>query len=509
MPGRSFVIRHLSFVICHLSFVIGFALPAQSQDTAQILLEQADTWRYDRQIHPDVQRIIGNVVLSHDSAYLYCDSAWLNEVSNSVMAFGNVHIKMSDTLNGFGDSLRYDGNTRIARLLGNAKLVDNQTTLTTDTLLYDRNTGIARYDYWGKIVNGKNVLVSRYGYYITDKKELFFKEKVLAYSEKYRLRSDTLKYNTVTEVAYFFGPTIITGKTDSIYTENGWYNTQSDEARFSKRGKVFHETQVLLGDTMYYNRTTGFGEVYDNAVLVDTAENVLLGGDFGQFFREEGYAFMTDSAVVGLIDKADTLFMHSDTVKGYFDSAQNVKKIYAYYKVRFFRTDLQGMCDSLVYSGADSTMFMYRSPVIWSGENQLTADTISLTMSNEKMDSLVLYNSSFIISQDDSTRFNQIKGKNVIGHFRDNELYKIRVMGNSETIYFVREDDGTLIGVNKGLSSNMLIFAENNQAKKITYIGNPAYNLYPEKDLAPQDVKLRGFIWLGDQRPREKGDIFR
>jgi lipopolysaccharide export system protein LptA len=503
--------RRLLFVLCHLSFILCQAtyLHSQSQDTARILLEQADTWRYDKAISPDVQRIIGNVVLSHDSAYLYCDSAWLNEVTNSVVAFGNVHIKMSDTLNGFGDSLRYDGNTRIARLLGNAKLVDNQTVLTTDTLIYDRYTRIARYDYWGKIVNDKNVLVSHYGYYCTDTKEFFFKEKVLGFSKTYNLRCDTMRYNTVTEIAYFFGPTTIVGKNDSIYTENGWYNTKTDEARFSKRGKVFHEAQVLTGDTMYYNRTTGFGEAYINAVMVDTAENVMLGGDFGQYYREDGYAFMTDSAVVGLMDESDTLFMHSDTVKGYFDTARNVKKIYAYYHVKFYRADLQGMCDSLVYTGADSTMYMYHSPVIWSGENQLTADTISLTLRNGRMDSLVMHSSSFIISKDDSTRFNQIKGKDIVGYFLDNQLYKIRVLGNAETIYYVREDDGSMIGVNKGVSSTMLIFAEENKVRKITYIGNPAYNLYPEKDLAPNDMKLRGFIWLEEERPLEKKDIYR
>jgi lipopolysaccharide export system protein LptA len=503
--------RRILFVICTLSFVI---LPAkqaflQSQDTAKILLEQADTWRYDKAINPDMQRIIGNVILSHDSAYLYCDSAWLNELQNSVMAFGNVHIMISDTLNIYGDSLRYDGNTRIARLLGNAKLVDRQTVLTTDTLVYERYTRIARYDYWGKIVNDRNVLVSHYGYYYTDVKEFFFKEKVIGFSEKYNLKCDTMRYNTVTETAFFFGPTTIVGKKDSIYTENGWYNTQTDEARFSKRGKVFHEAQILTGDTMYYNRTTGFGEVYDNAVMVDTAENVMLGGDFGQFYREDGYAFMTDSAIVGLIDKTDTLFMHSDTVKGYFDTARNVKKIYAYYHVKFYRGDLQGMCDSLVYTGADSTMLMYHEPVIWSGENQLTADTISMTLRNERMDSLVMYNSSFIISQDDSTRFNQIKGKDIVGYFLDNQLYKVLVLGNAETNYFVREDDGSLIGVNKGVSSNMLIFAEDNKLQKITYIGNPSYNLYPERDLAPNDMKLRGFVWMEDKRPLEKRDIFK
>jgi hypothetical protein len=167
------------------------------------------------------------------------------------------------------------------------------------------------------------------------------------------------------------------------------------------------------------------------------------------------------------------------------------------------------MCDSLVYTGADSTMFMYNNPVIWSGENQLTADTMSLTLRNGKMDSLVLYNASFIISRDDSTRFNQIKGKEMVGYFLDNQLYKIRVFGNAESVYFIREDDGTLIGINKGVSSNILIFVEKNKVKRITPIGNPAYNMYPEQDLAPADMKLRDFKWMEKNRPKEKMDIYR
>lgn len=502
MP-RLFLILTMAMLTMSASSVL------QAQDTTRILLEKADTWQYDKAINPEAQRIIGDVILSHDSAYLYCDSAWLNEQTNSVIAFGNVHVMISDTLNIFGDSLFYDGNTKIGRLKGNARLVDNQTVLTSDTIIYNRITKIAQYDYWGKIVNGKNILVSHYGFYNTDVKEFFFKEKVLGFSESYRLTSDTLKYNTVTEIAYIFGPTVIVGKEDSVYAENGWYNTKTDETRTSRKGKVYHNAQVLSGDTMYYNRTSGFGEVYDNAMLVDTAENVLLAGDFGQYFREDGYAFMTDSAVAGLIDKTDTLFIHADTLKGWFDTARHVKRILGYYGVRFFRKDLQGRCDSLAYTGNDSTMVMYNKPVVWSEENQLTADTISLTFRNEKLDSLVMYNGALIIARDDSTRFNQIKGKDMIGYFVDNQLYRIRVLGNAETIYFAREEDKTLIGVNKGVSSDMLIFVIDKKIKKITYIGTPAYTLYPEKDISPNDLRFREFKWLDDLRPKEKAEIFR
>lgn len=499
MPLRPIILVLISFT---------WLLSGHAQDTTKILLEQATTWEYNQQIRKDVQRIIGNVILSHDSAYLYCDSAYLNELQNDVLAYGNVHIMISDTLNIYGDSLKYSGNTRVARLLGNAKLVDNQTILTTDTLVYDRNTRIATYDRWGKIVNGKNVLVSRYGYYYTSDKEFFFKEKVLAINPDFTLHSDTLKYNTVTEVAYFFGPSHIIGKDDSLYTENGWYNTITDEARFRKNGKVYHKEQILTGDSMYYNRETGYGQVWKNGYLKDTANNIIMMGDYGEVIREQKYAFMTDRAVMAMVDDEDTLFMHSDTVKGYFDSAQNIKTAHAYYGVKFYRHDLQGVCDSLVYTNPDSVMVMYRKPVIWSEENQLTADTIRLVFSGGEPDSIVLVNSAFIISQDDSSKYNQIKGRDIVGYFLNSDLYKIRVLGNSETIYFVREEDKTLIGVNKAVASDMLIFLEDSKISDITYIMQPVAKLFPEKDLTPYDLKLRGFEWHGTRRPLKKEDIF-
>jgi lipopolysaccharide export system protein LptA len=479
--------------------------------TTKILLERADFWKYDSRIREDVQRITGNVIMSHDSAYLYCDSAYLNEGTNSVIAYGNVRVMLSDTLNLYSDSLVYDGNTKVARARSNVKLVDNQTILTTDTLVYDRKTAIAQYDYWGKIVNDKNVLVSHYGYYYTDRKEFFFKEKGILINPDYIMHSDTLMYNTVTEIAYFFGPSDIVSKdkVDSIYCENGWYDTKLNIARFRERGKIHHEAQYLTGDSLYYERKNGFGQAFRNAVLIDTVQHTLLLGDYGELRRKEGYAFMTDSAVAVMVDKNDSLFMHSDTVRALFGSDNHIRDVFCFYKVKFFRDDLQGMCDSLVYHGKDSSMMMYREPVIWSEKNQLTADSISLTMRHGLLDTLVLYNSAFIISQDDTNKYNQIKGRNMIGYFKRNDLYKIRVLGNSETLYYAREEDRSLIGINKAISSDMLIFLEKNQLKSITYIERPEAHLIPEADVSPYDLKLKNFKWLDERRPRSKQEIFK
>ena len=486
--------------------------PAQKpSDTAKIKLETADSWQYSKTIFEAGPRIIGNVILSHDTAYLFCDSAWLNETENKVIAYGNCRVKLSDTLNLYSDSLRYNGNTKIAQANGNVKLIDNQTILSTDTLVYNRNTQIAQYDDWGKIVNDKNILVSHHGYYYTERKEFFFKYKVIMYNPDYTMNSDTLKYNTVSETAFFLGPTKIVSKdkADSIYCEDGWYDTRHDRARFRKRAKIYHEQSFLTGDSIYYERKSGFGQVFRRAIILDTVQDIFLTGNYGEMHRTKGFAFMTDSAVAVMVEnKKDSLFMHADTVRALYDSLQNINQVFCYYKVKFFRKDLQGMCDSLTYQRKDSTLFMYHDPVIWAEKNQLSADSIQLTFLNGEADSLKLFGSAFIILKDDSVRFNQIKGRVIYARFKANEIYKVNVIGNSQTIYYLRDEDKSLIGINVVIASDMLIFLENNDLATITYIGSPDAHLYPEEKVPENERKLKNFKWREEDRPLTKEDIF-
>jgi lipopolysaccharide export system protein LptA len=495
----------------HVSFiVIFFLLPLASisQGTTKILLEQADRWEFNKAIAPDIQRIIGNVIMRHDSTWLYCDSAYLNENHNSVVAYGHVHIKVSDTLNIFGDTLKYDGNTKTGRMKNNAKLVDNETILTSDTIIFNRITRVARYDDWGKIVNGKNILVSKHGYYFTDKKQFFFKQKVVLLNPDYVMHSDTLMYNTQTATSYYYGPSTIKSKEDSIYCTNGWYDTRKDIARFRENAQIFHKNEILTGDSMYYERETGFGQVFHHAVLVDTVKKMVLTGNYGEIRRRQGYAFMTDSAVGIMTENKDSLFMHSDTIRATFDTGQNIKNIFCFHKVKFFKRNLQGMCDSMVYHGKDSTLVLYREPVLWSAKNQLTADSIHMIILHGQVDSMVFYNSAFIISKDDTNKFNQVKGRDMIAYFRNNDIFKIKVLGNAETIYYAREDDRTLIGINKVASSNMLIFLEKNELKSISYLSQPSGGFYPENEISPHDLKLKNFKWIEERRPLKKSDIF-
>ena len=482
---------------------MGFA-----QQKSRVNIEHADAYRYSARIGKGIQRLIGNVVIRQDSTLFYCDSAYIDESKNSFEAFRNVHVKVNDTVDVYGERLLYDGNSRIAELFEKVKLVDKNTVLTTEHLIYNRITKTALYDVGGTIVNKKNTLVSKHGLYYTATRTFHFRKDVVLTNPDQETYSDTLIYNTNTETAYFLGPTVIRGKESIIYCEDGWYDTKNDLSKLNRRPSITNKDQTITADSLIYDNNTMFGKAMGNVRIVDTLHKVILSGKKGELWDKRGLSYVTDSAIAITYDKNDSLFIHSDTMWLNFDEDRKAKMIKAYYGVRFYRKDLQGKCDSLSYSMSDSTIRMYDEPILWSGKNQLTSDSIIIAISGNKVDSLMLYSTAFIVSKDTIDTYNQIRGKNMVAYFTRNELSKINVVGNSQTIYFVREEDGNLIGVDIAASSEMTIRMKNNDIQTISYKRQVDEDMFPEKDLTEKETRLKGFSWQNLIRPANKYEIF-
>jgi lipopolysaccharide export system protein LptA len=458
----------------------------------------------------DMTRALNNPVFEHEGAYLYCDSAWLYETTNTMDCFGHVRIKSSDTLNLYGKFLHYDGNTKMATVKDDVKLVDKQTTLTTDLMIFDRNTGIASYTTGGKMVNGDNVLTSKRCFYHTNEKLMYFRDDVVLTNPDYKINCDTLKYNTVSRISYFLGPTILKGKDNYLYCEDGEYDRVTAKSRFSLNALLVDNNRRLTGDSLYYNERTKYGKAVNHVVMTDTVQHVIIKGNFAEYWRTKGYSLFTNEAVAMMGDKKDTLYLHADTLKATFDTTKNQSKdMFAYHNTRFFRKDLQGACDSLNYSFTDSLIYMYKYPVLWADKNQLSADTIKILTGKNSVKQIFMYSTAFIVSKDTVENFNQIRGKNMIGHFVDNELTSIDVNGNAETVYFVREDNKSLMGVNKAAGSRMRLYVVDNKIERIVYYDKPAGNMFPSKSVTPEQRKLKGFNWRFVARPLNKDDIFR
>ncbi len=497
-------------ILLILFLLIAASLSAQS--TKKIRLVSADRASYDDFMSKGIQHIVGNAIFEHEGAYLYCDSALLNETVNNVNCYGKVRIKSGDTLNLYGDQIDYAGDTRIAKVTGKVvKLIDKETTLTTDYLYYNRNTNAAYYETGGVVVSKENRLTSKKGFYYTDKKEYVFHEKVVLKNKRYVMLSDSMNYFTNTRVAEFKGPTTIKGKDQDLYCESGWYNTTTDIGSLMKNAKIINDKRILTGDSLYFDRQKDIGKGYRNVVITDTTNNIILQGNYGEVWNKKGFGFLTQKALAIMIEKKkDSLFLHADTLRATFDTAHNTKALYAFHKVKFFRDSLQGMCDSMVFITKDSVLNLYHSPVIWSGKNQLTADTIKIFTANKEVARLEMYSTSFIISRDSTDSFNQVKGRNMTGLFRKNQIYRINVDGSAESLYYVREDNRALIGVNKAIASNLIIYMdEASKIRKITWIKKPVSTLYPLRDLPIEEKRLRDFKWIETGRPLKKDDVFK
>jgi lipopolysaccharide export system protein LptA len=483
----------------------GAILFAQEEKKIEIL--NSEYMEYDATVASGVVKYVGEVAFQQQNLLLRCDSAWYFARDNNVDAYGHVHIIQGDTLNLYGDELRYFGNKKFAEMRYNVILVDKETTLTTDYLDFDLEQNIGYYERHGHIVNGDNTLDSRAGYYYSHNKTLNFRDSVVIVNPDYTIYADTLAYHTVTEIAYFLGPTRIISPENSIYCENGWYDTKHNISQFNKNAYLESSGQYLRGDSLYYERDNGMGMAFDNVELYDSAEQVILLGRYAIYFEEPEYAMLTDSAVLIQISDEDSLFVHADTLKSVLDSTGNYKILRAYYRVKFHSQDMQGKCDSLAYLESDSVFMLFGEPVLWSEIHQLTADHMDVHMALDEPDYIDLNNAAFIASQDDSLRFNQIRGRNMVGHFTQNQLSIVDVKGNGQTIWFGR-DEGTLIGVNKASSSDIKIYLSEGDVDRVNMISSPTAILYPPEDLPVEELYLSGFRWLEEHRPRSKEDIF-
>lgn len=457
---------------------------------------------------PNAQRLVGEVNIQHEDILMWCDTAYTYSGTNRVDALGHVHINQGDTLHLYAKKIFYDGDISFAQAIDSVILINKTTTLYTDTLDYDLEGNIGYYDDNGRIVDSTNVLTSLIGKFFVDEDIVHFYRNVQGYNDDYTLTSDTLHYNTVSGRISIVGPTTIRDSANTMYAEEGWYDTKTGEAELQKNPVVSNQKQMLKANYIKYNDENGNGKA-NGAVHIEDFENqIVVTGINANYNETFEIATVTDSTVLMMYSDNDTLFMHADTLRTVPDTIEGEKIVKAFYGVRFFKSDIQGICDSLVYYSRDSIVEMYKNPVIWSEIHQLSADFIEMQQIKDAPDELHLTNNSFIISKQDSNRFDQIKGKNMTGYIVENKLNNILVDGNGQTLYYARETEDEIIGLNRAESSNISILFKDGKIFRIAFLKQPAGQLKPLFQLNQEEQKLSGFEWKINLRPLSKFDIF-
>ena len=508
MKGKALFIAFLILLLPQLAV-------AQEQDTVQRKKTRINILHYDKATYSksmgDVQRLIGHVKMRHDSAYFFCDSAYYYQKNNSFDAYQNVHIIVNDSVEIFSDLLNYDGDRRFAEFHDNVHLRDDSTNLYTEYLTYDRNLHLACYPDSATTVRGDKTLKSHYGYYRDRLKEFSFFENVEVYSPKYQMYTDTLFYNTGIEKMWFEGPTTIINKENILEGKHGYYLVNEDFVYLDKRPYMHNETQQMRADSIFYDRNKGLAQAYNQVDMIDTSYQVIMRGDYVEMWENKGFSFATDSAYAISYDGGDSLYIHGDTLFMYFDKKkEEAEKLIARRNVRFFKSDMQGKCDTLTYLKADSTIQMRVAPILWAEDSQLTGVDIDIKLKDHNVDWVLQKGNAFIISKDSIEGYNQIKGKDITSRFRNGNIHRVNVDGDkAETIYWIRDDDGGLIGIDVSNSATMVIEMEKQSVSIIKSFKEINETMYPEKDLSESNRYLPGFKWHDEARPKDKDDIFR
>lgn len=489
-----------------------------------VYLERSETLSFDQERIADAQILRGNVAFRHEEAMMYCDSAYFYETTNSLDAFGHVRFEQGDTLQGFGDRLYYNGNTKLARLCRNVRLVHgsedgNPMVLTTDSLNYDRKRGVAYYFTGGTVADTLNTLTSVRGQYMPNTKTALFSQEVHLTNPNFVLTSDTLIYHTDTKVTNIVSPTtIVYEKETTIHTSRGWYNTDTERSMLLDRSLVVHtDGKSMTGDTIYYDKHIGFGQVLGRMEMRDTAQRATLYGEYGQMYEEGSRGYATDSALmVDWSDSTHIAYTHADTLfteeLHFADSALKDSTYYrvrAHYGVRVYRDDMQMVCDSMVYLGSDSTIHLYIRPICWNENQQISADSIIVYIKNGAVEHATGAPNAVCVMHDTLDLFNQMSGKELTAFLTDGEVHTIDVSGNALTIYYPKEDDGSYVGLNTTESSFIRAYVRDRNIYRLRFTKETTGVLYPIDQIPADSERLPQFFWANEVRPVSPEDVFR
>ncbi len=492
-------------VVSILNFTVVFA-----QKNSKIIVDHSDYSDINEIEMPNVILLTGNVRVNHDGIIMTCNKAYYFRDENYIKAFGEVQMVQGDTLYLNSKYAEYNGNVKKAFASGNVVMNSPESTMTTDTLYFDRNLQEAYFNSNGNIVNKKNTLTSKAGrYYVKEKKYQFLKAVVLKNPE-YTIKSNHLDYYTKQGDSFLYGPSTITGKDNFIYTENGHYNSKTNTGHFKRKSYIKYKDRLIEGDSLYYDRKIEFASGTNNVKITDSINKAIITGHYGEVYKNKDSLYITKHASIRYMMEKDSMFIHAKKI--IVTGKTGERKVTGFNNVRFFKTDLSGKCDSIHSDQKIALTKLIGKPILWNFDKQMTGNIMHLIGNNktEKLDSLKILNNTFIISKDTiGIGYNQIKGLNLYGKFKENKLYEADVVKNTEVIYYMRTDKNELIGINKSVSSRInLSMDDKTKVESITFFDNEDGDIYPEKDLPENARKLRGFVWRGDERIKTKEEIF-
>ncbi|WP_252723858.1 OstA-like protein [Winogradskyella psychrotolerans] len=516
--------KYFLFTICFTAVFFSFAQERQkitvkysgSTSTSPDIKEGALVFLRDKskQVH-----------FIHKGADLFCDKAIYYEDQDFIEAFSNVVMKQGDSINMVAKYLEYSGKSQLAIARGDVVLTEPQSVLKTDTLYFDRLKQQAYYNTRGTVVRDTSgTITSQIGRYYMNSSKYQFVQDVVLVNPKYTLNTERLDFFTENGFAYLFGPSTIVGEASKIYSERGFYDTNNNIGHFQRNAKIDYDNRTIEGDSLYFDRDKSFASATNNITVTDTLNKSIVKGHYAEVWRAKDSMYITKRALAITVQDNDSIYIHADTLMVTGQPENRITR--AYYNARLYKSNMAGKADSIHvnhkegltqlinlnrFSSAD-VFATKRKPILWNIGNQMSGDTIHLISNpkTEQLDSLKVFDNSFLINKDTigENNYNQIKGLYLIGLFKDNELYNVDIIKNAETIRYLRNDDGELIGIQKSKSGSINVKIIDQTIDEVRFINQIDGNIFPESDFPKSGKRLRDFDWRGDEQPLSVEDLF-
>lgn len=503
------------FVFCLFSAVAApYKQKKRKKTDERVYLVHADQLSYDvYSAVPDAQILRGKVHFTHAGSQLTCDSAYFYQESNSVEAFGHVHFRQGDTLSLTCNYADYNGADQMMHARHNVVLKHRTQTLYTDSLDYDRIYNLAYFFEGGKLVDGKDRLVSDWGAYSTATRQASFYYGVEMYSGKNHITTDTLHYDTRASVAHVVGPSTITSKGSIIHTSDAYLNSHTDQSQLFGRSTIVDKDKSITGDSLYHNSKTGLNEGFGNVVYIDKENKNELRAQHVFYNEQTGYGYATNRALMLDYSQKDTLWMHADSLKIYTHNIGTdsvYRKVHAFDHVRAYRQDLQAVCDSLVFNSQDSCMTMYRDPIAWNYNRQLLGEVMKIYMNDSTVRKAEIIGQALSVEKvDDKNHYNQVSSTRMNAYFNDGAMRRADAIGSVKTVFYNTENkDSVLTELNYLETDTMRMYMSPTRQLEKIWASKSVGTMYPITQIPPDKYRLPEFAWFDYVRPTDKDDVF-
>jgi lipopolysaccharide export system protein LptA len=515
-----------------------------------VVMVQADTMRvYCDRMHyyGDVQvaKLRRNVKVVNSSMTVTTDSLDYDMLNDVARYFGGGTVVDKTGTRVTSSVGRYEMDTKKVQFTSNVNLTTDKIKLHTDVLDYDMLTHMATIEDQTEILSledGNKIYTSSGTYNLATGQGTLYNRSTVKGRDGNTIVGDVMYYDRRNDSGHAQGNVVLTDEKNkqTLRGDNVYYDRRSgqshaqgnvvvtddknqqtltgDEVFYDRRndrskaqGNVVltdeKSQRVLKGDVMDYDRKTGVGNARGHVVITDAKNKVILQGEVGYHNEKTKESFVTEKALAREFSQKDTIYIHADTLR-LFTNSDNERVMLANKYVRFYRKDLQGVCDSAAVNEKDSILNMYRHAVIWSEGRQISGEEINVHVKDSTVDWATLPNNGLLIEHLGEDYYNQLSGRSMKALFADQELRHLDVSGDVEALFFPMENDSTY---NKLVNANSAYLTIDMKPKqkvdKIKMWPDVTGTVVPLFLAKRSQLRIDKFRWYDSIRPKEPYDV--